>query len=236
MGRLRCVQRSEREIDAWRLCLGRSWSRSSGKRCSGTCETRPPHHRVLLAPVPRTPSSAVQSPLEEEGTASREWDWGRLEECAHENSTSFDTAKGTVLLLSRGNAKREYRAGEELSASSPAERDLGSWWTGDVTPAISVPKRPRRPGASWLLSEAVWPAGLEKRLPSAASTGGTAPSPVCGSLRPSSVTNTAHPAPSGALHPGLGAQHMRDVQLSERVQRGPRGRAEGCSSSPPKKG
>eukprot|EP00076_Gallus_gallus_P031493 XP_015158030.1 uncharacterized protein LOC107057458 [Gallus gallus] len=43
-------------------CLGSLWSRSPAKRCSGTCETSPPHPCVLLPPVPRAPSSAVQSP------------------------------------------------------------------------------------------------------------------------------------------------------------------------------
>jgi len=53
-----------------------------------------------------------------------------------------------------------YRLGEEWLESCPVEKDLECWLTAGWTWANSVPRWPRRPAASWLVSGTVWPAGV----------------------------------------------------------------------------
>ena len=48
--------------------------------------------------------------------------------------------------------------GKSSWKSDQRKRTLGSWLTAGWTWAISVPRWPRRPRASWLLSGIVWPA------------------------------------------------------------------------------
>ena len=52
-----------------------------------------------------------------------------------------------------GNPRYAYRLEEELIASSPVEKDWGSWWTKSWTWASSVLLKPGRPTAFWVASK-----------------------------------------------------------------------------------
>jgi len=71
----------------------------------------------------------------------------------------FIKAKCWVLHLGHTNPMQCYRLEEEWLESCLVERTWGCWWTAGWTWASSVPRWPRRPRASWLLSGIVWPAG-----------------------------------------------------------------------------
>ena len=63
-----------------------------------------------------------------------------------------------------GPTASSFRKGEEWLESHAAEKDLGVLVDSQLNMTSSVARWPRRPIASWLVSEIAWPAELGKRL------------------------------------------------------------------------
>ena len=99
------------------------------------------------------------------------------------NLMRFNKAKCKVLHLGWGNPSQEHRLGEDLTESSPEEKDLGFWWPKSSTGASSVCLQPSRPTASWAAPPEGWAAG----------EGGDCAPLLC-----------PREAPPGVLRPGLG--------------------------------
>ena len=62
----------------------------------------------------------------------------------------------------RNNPRQRYRLGAECLKDCVEEMDLGALIDARLNTASSVPRRPKRPMASGLVSEIVWPAGTGK--------------------------------------------------------------------------
>ena len=88
-------------------------------------------------------------------------DLERLDQWAKVNSVRFSKAKCQVLHFSHNIPMQCYRLGKEWLESCPVEKDLGVLVDSQLNMSqMSVPRWPRRPMASWLVSGTVWPAGV----------------------------------------------------------------------------
>jgi len=97
-------------------------------------------------------------------------DLGGLDRGAKADSTRSKEMRCRPLHLGPNSPTQRYRLGEGWLESCPAEKDQGCWpvW------ASSVPRWPRRPTASRLVSGIVWP-GLGKGSSPVLGTGEAAP-------------------------------------------------------------
>ena len=71
-------------------------------------------------------------------------------------------SKCWVLHFGHNNPRQHYKLGTEWLEYCVEEMDLGVLIDARLNTASSVPRRPKRPMASGLVSEIVWPAGTGK--------------------------------------------------------------------------
>lgn len=86
------------------------------------------------------------------GRKALQTDMDRLDQCAKDSCTRFSKVK----CLGCSNPMQCYRLKAEWLGSCSAERDLGVLVDNRLNMSQHVPRWPRRPVASWPVSEIVW--------------------------------------------------------------------------------
>lgn len=99
-------------------------------------------------------------------------------------TTAWGSQRCWALPLSQNNPTQHCRLEEELE-SCWAEKDLVFVVDSQLIWASSVPKWPRKPTASWLVSAIVWPAGLISDHSPVLGTGEAGSGVLCSVLEPS---------------------------------------------------